>query len=173
MPLRLRLRNRFLIRDRQPATLRNRCHQPRRAMLLKLPPNHPLRRGDFVARHEFQRVSGIGIECRRQFARIISFQQNLRDAVGFGRNAFRFAYNANGWVTNRWTPEKGNTGYTFDNVGNLKSIIYPQFTVSYAYDLLNELTNMVDAVGTTAFSYAPAGQLQSESGPWANDLVSY
>ena len=59
-------------------------HQPRRAMLLKLSPNHPLRRGDLIARHEFQRVSRIFIKCRRQFARIISFQQNLRDAVGFG-----------------------------------------------------------------------------------------
>ena len=53
-------------------------------MLVKLSPNHPLRRGDLVARHEFQRVLRILIESRRQFARIISFQQNLRDAVGLG-----------------------------------------------------------------------------------------
>lgn len=47
---------------------------------------------------------------------------------GLDRNAFRYAYNANGWLTNRWTPEKGNTGYTFDNVGNLTVITYPQMT---------------------------------------------
>ena len=92
---------------------------------------------------------------------------------GLTRNIFRYAYNPNGWVTNRWTPEKGNTGYTFDNVGNLKSIVYPQQTITYAYNLLNELTNMVDAVGTHGFSWTATGQLQSEDGPWASDTVSY
>ena len=53
-------------------------------MLLKLSPNHPLRRGDLIARHEFQRVFRILIKRRRHFAQIISFQQNLRDAVGLG-----------------------------------------------------------------------------------------
>jgi len=92
---------------------------------------------------------------------------------GLSRNAFQLAYNSNGWLTNRWTPEKGNTGYTYDNVGNLKSIVYPQQTISYAYDALNRLTNMIDGVGSTAFGYTPAGQLQSESGPWANDSLTY
>ena len=32
---------------------------------------------------------------------------------------------------------------------------------------------MVDAVGTTAFSYTPAGRLQSENGPWASDTLTY
>ncbi|MGD1089603.1 MAG: hypothetical protein ABR955_12910, partial [Verrucomicrobiota bacterium] len=32
---------------------------------------------------------------------------------------------------------------------------------------------MVDAVGTTAYSYDPVGQLLSENGPWTNDTVSY
>ncbi len=92
---------------------------------------------------------------------------------GLTRNVERFTFNANGWITNRWTPEKGNTGYSYDNVGNLKSIVYPQQTINYAYDALNRLTNMVDAVGTTAFSYTPAGRLQSETGPWANDTLTY
>jgi len=92
---------------------------------------------------------------------------------GLTRNAFQYAYNANGWITNRWTPEKGNTGYTYDNVGNLKSIVYPQQTISYAYNALNQLTNMVDAVGTTAFSYTPAGQMASENGPWTSDTLTY
>jgi len=92
---------------------------------------------------------------------------------GLNRNTFRFTYNANGWVTNRWTPEKGNTSYSYDNVGNLKSIVYPQQTITYAYDALDRLTNMVDAVGTTAFSYTPAGRIQSENGPWTNDMLTY
>ena len=92
---------------------------------------------------------------------------------GLNRTAFRYAYNANGSTTNGWTPEKGNTSYSYDNVGNLKSIIYPQQTNSFAYDALNRLTNMVDAVGTTAFSYTPAGRLQSENGPWTSDTVTF
>jgi hypothetical protein len=32
---------------------------------------------------------------------------------------------------------------------------------------------MVDAAGTTAYSYTAGGSLQSEDGPWANDTVSY
>ncbi len=91
---------------------------------------------------------------------------------GLGRNIERFGVNANGWITNRWTPEKGNTAYVRDNVGNVTSIIYPQLTISYAYNLLNWLTNMTDAVGTTTFGYTPAGRLQTENGPWANDTLT-
>src|SRR6266496_1709249 len=32
---------------------------------------------------------------------------------------------------------------------------------------------MVDAVGTTAFSYYAGGLLNTEDGPWASDTVSY
>jgi len=96
---------------------------------------------------------------------------NKVDALN--RNIAHYNYNADGWVTSRSTPEKGNTGYTYDNVGNLKSVNYPLSTINYSYDALNRLTNMVDGFGTTAFGYTPAGQLQSENGPWANDTVSY
>jgi RHS repeat-associated protein len=92
---------------------------------------------------------------------------------GLNRNAFRFAYNANGWVTNRWTPQNGNAGYGYDNVGNLTSIAYPSSSITYVYNVLNQLTSMADAVGTTTFSYTPAGQLASEKGPWTNNTVSY
>jgi len=92
---------------------------------------------------------------------------------GLGRTNFIYAYNANGLVTNRWTPEKGNAGYTYDNVGNLKSIAYPQLTIVYSYDALNRLTNMVDAVGTSAFTYTPVGQFASESNAWATINCSY
>ena len=92
---------------------------------------------------------------------------------GLARNAFRYSYNANGWITNRWTPEKGNTGYTFDNMDNLKSIVYPQLTITYTYDALNRLTNMLDAVGPTTFGYTAAGFLASEAGPWISNTVAY
>ncbi len=42
-----------------------------------------------------------------------------------------------------------------------------------SYDVLNRLTNMVDAVGTTIYSYDQIGQLLSESGPWGSDSVNY
>ena len=92
---------------------------------------------------------------------------------GLNRTAFSYAYNANGWVTNRWTPEKGNTIYTYDNVGNVTTVTYPQRTNSYAYDALNRLTNMVDAIGTHVFGYMAASLLQSETGPWASDTVTF
>ena len=44
--------------------------------------------------------------------------------------------------------------------------------VSLAYDMLNRLTNMVDAVGTTKFTYNAAGQLLTEDAPWASDTVT-
>jgi RHS repeat-associated protein len=32
---------------------------------------------------------------------------------------------------------------------------------------------MADGIGTTTFSYTPLGQLESESGPWASDTITY
>jgi len=89
------------------------------------------------------------------------------------RTVFNYAYNANGWLTNRWTPEKGDTGYTYDAVGNVQAINYPLSTISYSYDALNRWTNMVDAVGTTKRSYTQTGRLANEDGPWASDTVAY
>src|SRR5436190_22176896 len=41
------------------------------------------------------------------------------------------------------------------------------------YDANNRLTNMVDAVGTSGFSYTDFGALLSEDGPWENDTITY
>ncbi len=38
---------------------------------------------------------------------------------------------------------------------------------------MNRLTNMVDSVGATKYTYDGAGKLVSEDGPWASDTVSY
>jgi len=49
--------------------------------------------------------------------------------------------------------------------------------VTAAYDALNRLTTLNDAVGTSAFAYANfgafSGALATEDGPWASDTVTY
>jgi YD repeat-containing protein len=58
-------------------------------------------------------------------------------------------------------------------VGNLTFINYPASTdVTFAYDAMNRLTNMVDAAGTTTYSYTTAGRLFTEDVPWASDTVT-
>ena len=89
------------------------------------------------------------------------------------RVAFSYTYDANNRLTNRWTPEKGNSFYTYDAVGNLAQIRYPQLTNSYSYDPMNHLTNMVDAVGRTILTYDAAERLLSAGGLWTGDTVSY
>lgn len=87
---------------------------------------------------------------------------------------FVYQYDPNNRLTNRWTPAKGNTGYSYDALDNLTNVTYlVNPAISMAYDVLNRLTNMVDAVGTTHYSYDQVGQLLSEGGLWPNDIVSY
>jgi uncharacterized protein RhaS with RHS repeats len=63
-------------------------------------------------------------------------------------------------LTNRWSVAKGNTKYSYDAVGNLTLVDYPVSPdVTFQYDPLNCVTNMVDAVGTTKYAYAIGGQL--------------
>ena len=97
---------------------------------------------------------------------------NKVDALG--NIIFKFNYDQNNRLTNRWTPAKGTTIYGFDNVGSLTSVQYPvSSNITLAYDLLKRLTNMVDAVGTSKYTYDGAGQILSEDGPWDSDTVSY
>ena len=82
-------------------------------------------------------------------------------------------YDAGGRVISRWTPAKGTTAYTYDPLGNLTYIDYPTGTnVALAYNELNELTTLVDAIGTTTFTHAPGGLLASEDGPWNRDTLT-
>jgi YD repeat-containing protein len=61
-----------------------------------------------------------------------------------------------------------------DTFGNLTNVVYPNSgNIGLGYDYANRLTNMVDRVGTTKFSWTAAGQLAGEDGPWDNDAVSY
>jgi RHS repeat-associated protein len=90
-----------------------------------------------------------------------------------GTEILRYTYDPAGRMTNRWSAARGNTGYTFDNVGNLTFIGYASSPdVSFQYDPLNRLTNMVDAVGTNRYYYTSGNQLWVEDGPFASDSVT-
>jgi len=85
----------------------------------------------------------------------------------------RYIYDPENRLTNRWSAAMGTTTYSWDNVGNLLTINYPSSgTVTYGYDGLSRLTNMVDSVGTTKFIWTAGDQLASEDGPWASDTVT-
>jgi YD repeat-containing protein len=92
-----------------------------------------------------------------------------------GTEIFRYTYDAKGRLVNRWTPAMGDAAYSYDAVGNLTYVEY-LFTITpsigFGYNLLNRLTNMVDAVGTTGFEYHPGGGLAKENGPWSSDTVA-
>ena len=90
-----------------------------------------------------------------------------------GTTNLTYLYDARGLITNRWSGAKGNTKYKYDATGNLTNVDYPSSTdLAFRFDALNRITNMVDAAGTTAYSYSN-GFLQSEDGPWSNDTVTY
>ena len=85
----------------------------------------------------------------------------------------RYKYDQNSRLTNRWSIAKTNTYYQYDLVGNLTNIDYAVSTdVRFEYDALNRVTKMVDAAGTTIYSYAAGGQLWTEDGPWSSDTVT-
>jgi len=95
---------------------------------------------------------------------------------GLGNEILRLTYNPNGQVTNRWTPQFGDTIYRYDAAGNLTNVLAfaPQVaSLGYAYDALNRLKGMSDAAGATAFTYTPAGRIETENGPWDSDTVTY
>ncbi|MCZ7636884.1 MAG: hypothetical protein M5U12_13055 [Verrucomicrobia bacterium] len=91
-----------------------------------------------------------------------------------GVEVLRYAYDAAGRLTNRWTKAKGATTYRYDLVGNLTNVDYPVSPdVTLSYDALNRVTNRTDAAGVTRSTFDLLGRLQAEDGPWAEDTVSY
>ena len=84
----------------------------------------------------------------------------------------RYQYDAGGRLTNRWSLAKGTTTYVYDAQGNCTARVYPERTLQFAYDLLDRLTNMVDAVGATSYAYGNAGTFLTEDGPWADDAMT-
>jgi RHS repeat-associated protein len=90
-----------------------------------------------------------------------------------GMEILRYKYDANNRLTNRWSVAKGNTTYSYDSIGNLLGVHYPVSpAVSFAYDSLNRMTNMVDASGTTKYTYTPSGQLLTEDSPIPSDTLT-
>lgn len=85
----------------------------------------------------------------------------------------RYKYDPDSRLTNRWSAAKGDTKYKYDPVGNLTNIDYAASTdVKFKYDALNRVTNMVDALGTTKYTYALGGKLYTEDGPFNNDTIT-
>jgi YD repeat-containing protein len=67
-----------------------------------------------------------------------------------GTTLFLYQYDPDNRLTNRWSAAKGNTGFVYDAVGNLLHVAHPVSpAISFNYDVLNRVTNMVDAVGNT------------------------
>jgi RHS repeat-associated protein len=96
---------------------------------------------------------------------------NKIDAAGITN--FVYTYDANDRVTLRRDALQRQTQFQYDPVGNLTNVVYPGQSLHYAFDALNRLTNMVDAVGTSRFSYATNGLLAAEDGPWDADTVRF
>jgi len=85
----------------------------------------------------------------------------------------RLTYNANSQIATSWTPEKGTATFIRDPMGRVRTNSYPlNPQLIFSYDLDGHLTNMVDGLGSTTFTYSPAGQLENEGGLWPNDTVS-
>jgi len=90
-----------------------------------------------------------------------------------GVEILRYTYDADSRLASRWSKQKGTTYYTNDAVGNLTKINHPASPdVTLAYDPLNRVTNMVDAAGTTKYTYTVGGQLYTEDGPFISDTVT-
>jgi len=90
-----------------------------------------------------------------------------------GAEILRYRYDPDGRLTNRWSAAKGDTKYKYDPVGNRTNVDYPVSPdLAFQFDWLNRLTNMVDAAGTTKFTYTAGGQLLGEDGPLADDTVT-
>jgi RHS repeat-associated protein len=86
----------------------------------------------------------------------------------------RYQYDADHRLTNRWSAAKGNTAYSYNNIGNVTLVNYPSSTdITMQYDALGRLTNRVDATGTTKYTYHLNGQLLTEDSPWDYDTVTY
>jgi RHS repeat-associated protein len=90
-----------------------------------------------------------------------------------GAIVLTYGYDGDGRLLSRWSAAMGTTFYTNDAVGNLTYIKYPlSISVRLQYDPLDRLTNMVDASGTTRYTYTSGNQLLAEIQPFASSTVT-
>jgi len=104
------------------------------------------------------------------------YSRQIRKTDGNGVLVETNRYDADGRVTAHWTPAGGLTYYSYDANGNPLAVTYSSGTsITAAYDSLNRITSMSDAVGSSTFTYqnfgAFQGALATEDGPWVNDSV--
>ena len=96
-----------------------------------------------------------------------------------GATVTRYAYDADGRMTNRWTAAYGDIYFGYDANGNLRGVSWHPDGVGglahYAYDALNRLNNysVPGSFEGGVISYTTFGAVASEDGPWDNDTVSY
>jgi YD repeat-containing protein len=93
-----------------------------------------------------------------------------------------YSYNANGLLINRLTrtgtgasTNGFNTVFRYNPVGSLTNVDYPAGTdLQFEYDALQRRTKMVDAIGTTTYTYTVGSgmSLIAEDGPWASDTLT-
>jgi RHS repeat-associated protein len=115
-----------------------------------------------------------GLQHQRTWQRS-EYGRTTNKLDGLNRTVFRQQFNPNGWLTNRWTPEKGNIAYVRDSVGNVTNIFYAAQNLSllYGFDPLNRLTSMNDLFGFTRFTRDPMGRIVTESNAWTTVGRSY
>ena len=83
-----------------------------------------------------------------------------------GVEILRYQYDRESRLTNRWSKEKSNTKYAYDPVGNLTNIDYNASTdVRFGFDALDRMTNMVDAAGTTLFTWTAGNSFSPKTAP--------
>lgn len=83
-----------------------------------------------------------------------------------------WSYNGNSQVSAYTNPLSQTIGYTFDDAGRMTGADYPAGTdTSFGYDDADRRTSMVDAVGTTAWTYNDASQLEELDPP--QGLIDY
>jgi len=64
--------------------------------------------------------------------------------------------------------------YAYDNNANLTGINYPNMPdVTMSYNALDDVTQVIDGVGTHSFTYDNLGKLLSLDGPFANDEQTF
>ncbi len=89
----------------------------------------------------------------------------MTDALGQSET---YDYNILGELRSKTDRNGATTTYTYDGLGRVKSILASQEggdseNISYAYDLMGNITQMVDKNGITGYNYNEKGEMISET----------